>query len=95
MIDLKTFRLACQFEQEQMAEYLGTTVVSIANWENGRRAMPATAVRLLQVLSMLMTLAPDIHATLLPGPPRMRKKAGRRPGTPTLSRSLPNPPPGV
>ena len=50
----------------QGAQYLGVPVHTLRKWLNGTRAPNAAAVRLLDVLGTIETLAPDIHEHLMP-----------------------------
>ena len=53
-----------------LADYLGVPVHTLTKWQNGTRTPPAVAARLLAVLALIETLAPDLHAAaLMPAPP--------------------------
>lgn len=55
---------------QSMADYLGVPVHTLIKWQNGTRTPPAVASRLLAVLAIVETLAPELHrAALLPPPP--------------------------
>jgi len=55
---------------QALADYLGVPVHTLTKWQNGTRTPPAVAARLLAVLALIETLAPDLHAAaLLPPPP--------------------------
>lgn len=55
---------------QALADYLGVPVHTLTKWQNGTRTPPAVAARLLAVLAIVETLAPDLHAAaLLPPPP--------------------------
>lgn len=64
-----------------LADYLGVPVYTLIKWQNGTRTPPAVAARLLAVLEIVETLAPDLHrAALLPAP--VPKPARRRAAAP-------------
>ena len=50
----------------QTADYLGVPMPTIRKWLAGERAPSAAAIRLLDVLDLISTLAPAIHAHLIP-----------------------------
>lgn len=50
----------------QAAEYLGVPVYTYIKWESGERTPPSVAVRLLDVMGSLETIAPTIHDYFLP-----------------------------
>jgi transcriptional regulator with XRE-family HTH domain len=55
---------------QALADYLGVPVHTLTKWQNGTRTPPAVAARLLAVLAIVETVAPDLHAAaLLPPPP--------------------------
>lgn len=55
---------------QALADYLGVPVHTLTKWQNGTRTPPAVAARLLAVLALIETLAPELHrAALLPAPP--------------------------
>ena len=64
--------------REQFAEYLGVHLSTANQWEAGRRSPPAVALRLLELLAMIETMAPDLHRHLIP-PPRAGKTPGPKP----------------
>ena len=68
MIDLKLLRETHGWTEAQMACYLGVRVGTYRNWEKGRRAVPDTVVRLVEVLALIEALAPEIHKMLEPSP---------------------------
>jgi DNA-binding transcriptional regulator YiaG len=51
---------------EEMAIYLGVPVHTLLKWLNGTRTPTASAVRLVEVLGIIETMAPMIHDHLLP-----------------------------
>lgn len=61
--------------ETQGADYLGVPVHTLRKWSAGTRTPSAVAVRLLDVLDLLETLAPALHAGLLPTPAVKRKRA--------------------
>ena len=50
----------------QTADYLGVPLPTLRKWLAGERAPSAATVRLLYVLDLISTLAPAIHAHLIP-----------------------------
>lgn len=50
----------------QAADYLGVPVHTYIKWESGERTPPSVAVRLLDVMGSLETIAPSIHDYFLP-----------------------------
>lgn len=48
------------------AEYLGVPISTVRKWRRGERVPSAAVARLLDVLALVETLAPEIHAHLLP-----------------------------
>lgn len=51
------------------ADMVGVPVHTLRKWSNGTRAPSAAAVRLVAVLAMLATLAPDLLAAVCPALP--------------------------
>ena len=51
---------------QQTADYLGVPMPTLRKWLAGERAPSAATVRLLDVLDLISTLAPAIHAHLIP-----------------------------
>lgn len=51
------------------ADLVGVPVHTLRKWTNGTRAPSAAAVRLVGVLAMLATLAPDLLAAVSPALP--------------------------
>ena len=72
---LKTTRARLQLAPAGFAAYLGVSVHTLTKWENGTRAAPAIAGRLLAVLGTVEALAPDLHAALIPDPAPRRRAA--------------------
>lgn len=58
----ETFKLT----DSQTADYLGVPVPTLRKWLAGERAPSAATIRLLDILDLISTLAPAIHAHLLP-----------------------------
>lgn len=50
----------------QAADYLGISVHTYIKWQSGERTPPAVAMRLLDVMGSLETIAPAIHDYFLP-----------------------------
>lgn len=50
----------------QFAAYLGASPHTLIKWQNGTRAAPAIAARLLDVLGTVEAMAPALHAHLVP-----------------------------
>lgn len=50
----------------QAADYLGISVHTYIKWKSGERTPPAVAIRLLDVMGSLETIAPAIHDYFLP-----------------------------
>jgi transcriptional regulator with XRE-family HTH domain len=71
-----------QLAEAQTAGLLGVPVYTLRKWTAGQRAPSAAAVRLLDVLCTLETLAPGILAALIPvaapAAPRGRKPSGAK-----------------
>lgn len=66
------------FDDHQAAAYFGVPVTTWRNWRSGAREPSSAALRLLDVLSVVAALAPDIHAQFMPAPTAPRKPAGRK-----------------
>lgn len=62
----KALEARLSLSQQSAADYLGVTIHAYRKWRNGSRAPESSAVRLLEVLGMVETLAPDLHAAMLP-----------------------------
>lgn len=77
--ELYSHRIARGWTDDQMAVYLGVELPTYRNWEKNRRGVPDTVARLVYVLSLVETLAPDIHRQLLAPPPKAARKAPGRP----------------
>ena len=68
-----------QLTETQAAGLLGVPVFTLRKWTNGTRAPNAAAIRLLDVLCTLETLAPALLDALIPAPVTMVPvKRGRR-----------------
>lgn len=52
--------------KHQAAEYLGVPARTYIKWESGERTPPSVAVKLLDVMGSLETIAPAIHDYFLP-----------------------------
>lgn len=52
--------------EEQGAEYLGVSVHTFKKWITGQRKPSASALRLVEVLQTIETLAPDLNNNFLP-----------------------------
>lgn len=70
-----------KLSEARAADYLGVPVYTLRKWRTGQRAPAAVAVRLLDVLDLLETLAPALHAGLLPADraPVVKRKPGVKP----------------
>jgi predicted transcriptional regulator len=64
---------------EGLAAYLGTPVNTVRKWSKGTRAPGATVARLIEVLAMVETMAPALHAALIPGAPEHAERPARAP----------------
>ena len=53
-------------DKTQTAALLGVSVFTLRHWQAGTRTPTASAVRLLGVLCLVETLAPDLLAALVP-----------------------------
>ena len=60
--------LSHQLTETQAAGLLGVSVFTLRKWRTGARAPNAAAVRLVEVLNLVATLAPPIVAALIPAP---------------------------
>lgn len=67
-VKIATARDRLNMSHSQMARYLGVPVITAQHWETGRRKPSACAIRLLEVLETVESMAPDLHATLIPLP---------------------------
>lgn len=65
-------------DARQCADYLGVPITTLRNWLTTERIPNASALRLIEVLAVIETLAPAIHAHLIPEPVPL-KRPGRRP----------------
>lgn len=63
--------------QTQLGEYLGVPQTTVNNWFTGGRQPNKSVIRLLDVLATIETLAPNIHANLMPEPRRAGTAEGR------------------
>lgn len=52
--------------EEQGAEYLGVSVHTFKKWLTSQRKPNASAIRLVEVLQTIETLAPDLNNNFLP-----------------------------
>jgi DNA-binding transcriptional regulator YiaG len=66
--DLKTFRLALELTQGQLATLLGASQPRVSAWESGERRLPNCQRRLLLVLARLHDTAPGAIDELLKKP---------------------------
>jgi DNA-binding transcriptional regulator YiaG len=62
---LKALEHRLGLSQEGAADYLGVTIHAYRKWRNGTRNPEGSAIRLLEVLGFLETLAPDIHSAIV------------------------------
>ena len=54
-------------DKVQTAALMGVSVFTLRHWRTGTRTPAASAVRLLSVLCLVETMAPDLLAALVPG----------------------------
>ena len=57
---IKTWRASRNLSQQNMADLLGVTLGAYAHWESGRRAIPGTVDRVMQVYRTLEIAAPAL-----------------------------------
>ena len=67
-----------QLTEAQTAGLLGVPVFTLRKWQSRTRAPNAAAVRLVEVLNILDTIAPALFNTLVPAPVTPPKR-GRKP----------------
>jgi len=48
--EIMNFRLSRNWNQFQMAQYLGVTQATVSRWENGAASMNGSALKLMQLL---------------------------------------------
>lgn len=76
---LKAWRSRLSLGEAGMAAYLGTPVTTYRKWENGTRQPDSSTRRLFDVLQLVETRMPDMHAELvgaavaMGGPEKVRK----------------------
>lgn len=63
---IAALRERLKLTKHQAADYLGIPVHTYIKWESGERTPPAVAMRLLDVMGSLETIAPTIHDYFLP-----------------------------
>lgn len=68
-----------KIDDARAAGLLGVPVYTLKKWTTGTRAPNASAVRLLDVLATVETLAPNIFSAFLPEPsqPVAKRSVGR------------------
>lgn len=66
---IKAIALKYNMDQTQMALYLGVPKPTLVQWFQGNRKPSSSVARLIEVMGILETLAPAIHAALLPKQP--------------------------
>lgn len=49
-----------------LSDYWGVPVPTLKKWKQGTRYPTSAALRLIEVLQMIETLAPDIHRAMVP-----------------------------
>jgi transcriptional regulator with XRE-family HTH domain len=80
---LKNIKARLNLSDAGLADYLGVTVHAVRKWCAGTRAPESSALRLIDVLAIVETMAPDVHAVLVPavavaaGPAAAPKRHGR------------------
>lgn len=83
-LELRQWRARLGFSEVAMAAYLGIPRHTLLKWENGTRTPDAAPRRLFDVLQMVETLAPEMHARLIADiaviPAPVKGKPGRKPG---------------
>lgn len=58
---LEGLRTRHRMNQAEFAIYLGCTQSAVNLWLSGRRSVPQSTARIVEIMRMLETLAPDIH----------------------------------
>jgi hypothetical protein len=53
-------------DESRAAAYLGVPVFTFRKWLSGERTPNASALRLIEVLGVIETLAPALHASFMP-----------------------------
>ena len=51
---------------DQCAEYLGVPIHTLRNWRTGKRVPAAVVYKLLDVLALVETVSPSLHAHMVP-----------------------------
>lgn len=68
-----------QLTEPQCAGLLGVPLFTFRKWKAGTRCPNSSALRLMDVLAILETFAPALHASMIPEPavtaPRGRRKS--------------------
>ena len=64
-LEMMTLRRGYGLSAAAMARYMGVPVYTYRKWEAGTREPTASAVRLLEVLSLIYTHAPKLHNQLI------------------------------
>ena len=62
---LTALRTRLGLSDAALARYLGVPNPTLAKWLRGERQPPAVALRLVEVLSMIEWMAPEVHAALI------------------------------
>jgi DNA-binding transcriptional regulator YiaG len=63
--DFALWRARLGLGREKMAQYLGVSVHTLNKWENGTRTPSDGVQRYFEVLQMVETLCPDLHAQIM------------------------------
>ena len=79
---LKSIKARLNLSDNGLADYLGVTVHAVRKWCAGTRAPESSALRLIDVLALVETMAPDVHAVLVPAGHADPAAAPKRPGRP-------------
>lgn len=83
-LELRHWRARLGFSEVAMAAYLGIPRHTLLKWENGTRTPDAAPRRLFDVLRLIETIAPEMHARLVADiaamPEPVKGKPGRKPG---------------
>ena len=64
---LTQWRERLDLTQRQMTRYVGVSEATWRSWESGRRRVQGPALRLLGVLTMLESVCPAVHDSLISG----------------------------
>jgi predicted transcriptional regulator len=82
---LKSIKARLNLSDNGLADYLGVTVHAVRKWCAGTRAPESSALRLIDVLALVETMAPDLHAVLIPAVHGGQAAAPKRPDAPVAA----------